>query len=72
MQALVLSWSVKRRKLATFAVGDPLDPSPPSIEQSANNLAEHWGEIHRAPPLPPLVDPHVLVELGREFQQISP
>eukprot|EP00959_Pyramimonas_sp_CCMP1952_P235814 4928043-Pyramimonas_sp.AAC.1 len=44
MQALLRSWPVKRRKLATFAVGDPLDSAPPSIEQSAQNLAEHWGE----------------------------
>eukprot|EP00959_Pyramimonas_sp_CCMP1952_P360929 7559149-Pyramimonas_sp.AAC.1 len=53
MQALLRSWSVKRRKLATFAVGDPLDSAPPSIEQPAKNLAEPWGEEHRAPPLPP-------------------
>eukprot|EP00959_Pyramimonas_sp_CCMP1952_P279402 5841439-Pyramimonas_sp.AAC.1 len=44
MQALLRSWSVRRRELATFAVGDPLDSAPPSIGQSAKNLAEHWGE----------------------------
>eukprot|EP00959_Pyramimonas_sp_CCMP1952_P159537 3337172-Pyramimonas_sp.AAC.1 len=72
MQALLRFGSVKRRKLATFAVGDPLDSAPPSVEQSAKNLAVRWGEVHRAPPHPPSVGPRVLADLGREFQQISP
>eukprot|EP00959_Pyramimonas_sp_CCMP1952_P156526 3273443-Pyramimonas_sp.AAC.1 len=71
LQALLCSWYVKRRKLATFAVGDPLDPSPPSILQSAQNLASFWGDVHQAPAV--LRDPpRVPGELAREYQQISP
>eukprot|EP00959_Pyramimonas_sp_CCMP1952_P174583 3648510-Pyramimonas_sp.AAC.1 len=72
LQAICRSWSVKRRKLAIFSVSDPVDEAPASIEQSARNLANFWGDVHRCPDVLPEPDPDVLAALRSEIQSVSP